>query len=263
MTGIILAVIGIILTFLFGVYSIIVNRKKKKNVSLSFEKEECYSLFKKDINRLNIDINYKGKTVDSYLILFKGIIRNNGEQDIDKNRIYKPIQIKIDKEFKWLEINITSSPDGANVNIKKINDNLLELNLDLIKKDEDIEFEALIEIPQETEIEEITDEFYKSIKFDFRITDLNRIEKIDDYYSKERIQRRKNIMYSIVGFITLIFGLFALFSQQISTYFLVLNQSKTEIEYKLISKKDTTLAFISTENENLIVECNKKEKKYL
>ncbi len=249
MTGIILAIVGLILTLIFGIYSVRNNKKSQKKISISFEKKECYSLFKEDINRLNIDINYKGKTIDNYLILFKATITNNGNLDIDKSRIFSPLKIIIDKNFKWLETNISEITNGVNADIKNITDNILELNWDLIKKNEKIEFEALIEIPQNKEIEEITEEFYKSISFDFRITDLNKIDKIIDSNSKEIRRKKSKQKVAVMSIIMLLFGLALFFSPEAPKYLSILPISQS-IEYSLKSNDTTVSVTIKAKDSN-------------
>ena len=49
-----LTILGLVLTVLFGIYSIYTYRKTNKKVSMGFENKECYSLFRDDVNRLNI-----------------------------------------------------------------------------------------------------------------------------------------------------------------------------------------------------------------
>ena len=56
MIGIILTIVGIIISIGFGIYSIWSYRKSKRNISLEFQAKECYSLFKEDVNRLNIEL---------------------------------------------------------------------------------------------------------------------------------------------------------------------------------------------------------------
>lgn len=251
MTGMILTYLGLILTIGFGVYAIIINRKTQKKVSISFKKEECYSLFKEDINRLNIDVNYKGQSVNNFLLLFKGTIENNGTLDIDKNRIYTPLKIITKKEFKWLETSISSVPDGATVKIDRISDNTIEFNWDLIKKGEQIDFEALVEIPVDSELEKITDVFYDSIKFDFRITDLSKVDKIQDFSSKDYRRRKLRIMLVFLGVFTLLMGISIFFSSELPSYLSLLPPTK-KIEYQMITNNDTLLVELNPVKNNTI-----------
>ncbi|KAB1066064.1 hypothetical protein [Salibacter halophilus] len=230
MIGTILGIGGIVLTLIFGVYTIWTTKKSQKKVSIGLEKKECYSLFKKEINRLNIDVNYAGNSIDNYLILFKGTLVNNGHKDIDKSSVYKPLRIKSKNEFKWLESSLSEVPQGATVDLNKLDDTTLEIKWDLLKKGEQIEFETLIEIPQETEIEDISDEFYNSLDFDFRITDVNNVDKLSETFPKEKKKIRRKRKLLIMGVFTFIAGLYILFSPELPEY-LSLFKDKKEIHY--------------------------------
>ncbi|WP_417613002.1 hypothetical protein [Owenweeksia hongkongensis] len=248
MIGTFLGIGGIVLTLIFGVYTIWTTKKSQKKVSIGLEKKECYSLFKKEINRLNIDVNYAGKSIDNYLILFKGNLVNNGYKDIDKSSVYKPLRIKSKNEFKWLEASLSEVPDGATVELNKLDDTTLELKWDLLKKGEQIEFETLIEIPQETEIEDISDEFYNSLDFDFRITDVNNVDKLSETFPKEKKKIRKKRKLLIMGLLAFIAGLYILFSPELPES-LSLFKDKKEIHY---------LAQYGNQNKSINVTPNSK-----
>lgn len=251
MIGILIGVVGLVLSLIFGVYSIWFNKKSNKKVSLGIEKKECYSLFKSDINRLNIDVIYSGKSIENFLVLFKGVIRNNGQTDIDKNRIYKPIQIKTKSNYKWLEFSVSANPEGASVALSKTNDQTLELNWDLLKKNEFIEFESVIEIPQNSEIDEISDDFYNGLTFDFRITDLNSIDKLTEIYSKERKTKRLIQKLYLMGIFMTVCGLFIMFSHKLPENIGFLKPVPI-IKYNIVSQADTIVTQIKTTTKSQI-----------
>ena len=171
-----------IVAFLFAVvWAIYQTRlgKKQRKIALKFAKNECYSLFRGDINSLNINIQYQSKPIKNQIILFKGEIQNSGNLDIDKQSIYQPIKLISSTDFNWLEINITNKPEGARVRMDQTDGNILELNWDLLKKGEKISFEALIEVKNFEEKKNVSKEFFDSLHFDFRITNLTQIEKED------------------------------------------------------------------------------------
>lgn len=262
MIGTLIGIAGLILTLIFGIYTIWIAKKSKRKVSLGLEKKECYSLFKKEISRLNIDIKYGGDTIDNYLILFKGTLLNNGQTDIDKSRVYKPLQIKTKTEYEWLETNLYESPEGATVNLKKINKNTIELSWDLLKKQEKIEFESLIEIPQSIEIEDISDDFYDSLVFDFRITDVNEIQKLSEVNQKEKKKNRAKRKLLGMSVFTFLAGLYITFSPELPEKFSLFKTSK-EIEFELIYKTGivySSLKPINTEKIEVNIDNLKEEK---
>jgi|GEM_PF-3200945 len=187
MIGTIISLIGIIFTLLFGLYAIWAYKKNKKNVSLEFRNRECYSLFRDDVNRLNIQISYNNRPLSNTLILLKAKLLNNGKIDIDKNRIYKPLRIKTTSDFKWLESTITSKPDGSKTKVELINEGEVQIEWDLLKKGEFIEIEAVAEIVNnEGSYGEKAIDFFNGISFDYRITDLCTIQK--DKLAPERLR---------------------------------------------------------------------------
>lgn len=190
MTGTILGIIGITITIAFGIYAIWTYKKSKRNISLEFQNKECYSLFRNDVNRLNIELSYNKKPLSNTLILLKAKLINNGKIDIDKNRIYSPLKIISTQEYKWLESTITSQPNGASTSIQLKSDNKIQIDWDLLKKEEFVEIEALAEIVDGDNPDgEKAIDFYNGLTFDFRITDLNSIQKEKQVSAMEK---RKN-----------------------------------------------------------------------
>ncbi len=251
MLGNILGIIGLIFTLIFGFYSMWIAKKTNKKVSLGLEKKECYSLFKQDINRLKIDVKYKNQTVENYLILFKGILINNGKTDIDKSRIYKPLQLKTKKKYKWLETNVYEKPEGSSITLNKLNDTTIELTWDLLKTGEKIEIESLIEVPNNIEIDEISDDFYNSIEFDFRITDINQIDKLTEINT---IEKRNSILLNIMLYLSIFIfltGFYTFFNPELPEN-TALIYSKKEIQFDILNKKDTMNAVLYSKKENTI-----------
>ncbi|TKB96021.1 hypothetical protein [Pedobacter cryophilus] len=251
MLGNILGIVGLILTLIFGIYSIWIARKTNKKVSLGLEKKECYSLFKQDINRLKIDVKYNNEIVENYLILFKGVLINNGKTDIDKSRIYKPLQLNTKKNYKWLETNVYEKPDGSSITLNKSDDTTIELSWDLLKAGEKIEFESLIEVPNNIEIDEISDDFYNSIEFDFRITDINRIDKLSEINIREKrnLRQRNKMLY--ISIFTFLAGIYIFFSPELPENISLLT-SKKEIKFEVLNRKDTINAVLYSKKDNIV-----------
>lgn len=202
--GDILAVSGILLTIVFGVYSIWAYRKTKRRISLEFLNEQCYNLFREEVNNLNIEILYKDKSINNPIILFKSRLLNSGTEDIDKSKIFKPLKITITKEFKWLEANIINQPIGCVSSILIVNDNTLKIDWDLLKQDEYIDIEAIVEIIEKDKVEGLkTLAFFNSITFDYRITDLKEINKNGGLKITNRLIRLKTISYVLSIFISI------------------------------------------------------------
>ncbi|MBN1181491.1 MAG: hypothetical protein JXB49_04330 [Bacteroidales bacterium] len=213
MLGIIFGILGIILTIFFGIIALKLSKKGKIITQLRFEKSECYQLFKTAINRLNIEIKYNNKSIGDKLILLKAKIINSGTRDIDKKSIYEPISILTNDNYKWLEANIVDQPVNIVSKSLILDENKLQIEWDLLKKNEYIEIEALIDtINDEKEYEKAND-FYNSLDFSFRITDLDKIEKEKflSAYEERTLTRLQYllmmaILYIVFGFYLIIEG---------------------------------------------------------
>lgn len=135
MTGIILGILGLIVTIVLGYYSIILTRKSRQITSLTFKNVECFSLFSSVIRKLKIDVNYNDKKIEHPLILFKGEIINTGSLDIDKASIYEPLKLISSEHFNWIEINLLKESKKTNSEIVKINNKEIQICWDLLKRE--------------------------------------------------------------------------------------------------------------------------------
>lgn len=262
MIGTILGILGVVITLGFGGYSIWVYKKSKKNVSLEFRNKECYSLFSEDVNRLNIELIYNKTTLNNTLILLKAKLINNGHVDIDKNRIYTPLKIKSSDVYNWLEATVTSAPRGAKTNIELLSGQEVELNWDLLKQNEYIEIEALVEIVGKLEKdEEKGTDFYNNLSFDYRITDLNSIQKEKQISNSKRSRSIYNKVTQIMAIITVIIGVVFLSFE----FFPQLNfMEKQVVSYAINKDNNELVTLIASENPNeitLTIEGNTEKQK--
>jgi Ca2+/Na+ antiporter len=247
----ILTIVGVLVTVGFGVYTIWIYRKNKRNVSIEFKVEQCYNLFRDDVSRLDIEVTYKKRTFSNSLILLKAKITNNGQVDIDKNRIYKPVKLISPKEFHWIEAKLISSPENSSILIDPINSNKIEFNWELLKSGESIVFESLIEAKENVDI----DTFYDNITFDFRITDLNFIAK--ENKNKKEIPLK---LFRIYIYIIIIMGAY-----QFTTSFypnLPISLISKEIIYNIETNDKNIQSLIAVDRHNsVMLRCNQTREK--
>lgn len=178
MIELIIGIFGAVLTIGFGIYSLKKMKDSTPKVELSFIKNECFSLVDESYNKLGLDIRYKEEKITNPIILLKATLRNTGSLDIDKNMMFQPLKIISSPQYKWLEAKVLTSPENANIEANIFNPNTLILNWDLLKEQESLEVEMVIE-----QIDKIQDEvpstiyFYDNIYFEHRITNLKNIRK--------------------------------------------------------------------------------------
>jgi len=250
MLGTLLTIFGLLLTIAFGIYEIWINNKTKRAVSLEFQNVECYTLFKDDINKLNIEVIHGGNVLLNTVILLKAKLLNNGQIDIDKGRIYSPLKIITTEKFNWLETKITSKPNGVNSNLTTISKSEIQLDWDLLKKDECIEFESLIEIVCKNNLNgSNVNEFYTGLSFDFRITDLSSIQKerrvpyvMRKLAFYEKLEKKLFILLTLVGLFVLVISSTPLFNSIIGEI----------TEYQIINDGIQSKAFIYSEGSDKI-----------
>lgn len=233
-----IGVLGILLTIAFGIYSVWAYFESRKTVSLGFKKNGVFSLFKEDVNRLNIDIRYGGQSINNHLILFKGELQNNGSSDLDKSKIFKPVQIICSEKFRWLESNVIQYPKDASISLKILNSQILELGWDLLKSKEKIDFECLVETPIDLVTNNTVEDLYASLDFDFRITDLKKIKKLSENYPKKRTKKIMMFTGVSMAFLTFVMGLFLIFAIELPDSLRFL-KNKKDFEYVL--KKENTV----------------------
>ncbi len=195
----ILWLIPIGLTLFLGLPSLIGWIKKKPQTSLLFKRVRGYNLFKNDVNRLNLEILYKGDVIGNNLFLFQGELVNNGCLDIDKSHLHRKLKLTTKEGFIWKEVHLVNKENPMNASIQN-NGHSIEFGWELLKSKEKIVFEALIEYDKTFSSNQI-ESFYNSISFDFRITNLKDISKEFGYSDAMRYNKKMGILSFICAFI--------------------------------------------------------------
>jgi len=180
MVEILVAIVGIILTILFGIYTIIKMKKKDPKVELFFSKNDSLVLVSQTSNELGLEINYNGEKITNPIILLDANLKNTGTIDIDRSMILQPLTIVFPQEYNCLKATVLSAPENSSIEISIFNKHKISLSWDLLKKKESLELEIIVE-----QVDKIPDEispllrFYEKIKLESRITNLRNIKKGD------------------------------------------------------------------------------------
>jgi len=176
-----LAILSVIATIIFGYFGIRYTLKYRKRTEIIFLKNSSISLFKTVVKNLDdIEIKFQGKRIDENLILFKGTFFNNGNVDIDKSIVHKPLEIELPADYSWIRHKLIDSSDGLIIN-STINENKLIFDWDLLKEGEFFTFDSLVEYKNisETDASELdfTKRLIKNMKINHRITNLRKVDK--------------------------------------------------------------------------------------
>lgn len=247
-----IGIIGVILTAGFSIYSLRKMKKSTPKVELSFSKQECFSLIDESYNELGLDIKYKGNKITNSIILLKAKIKNTGSLDIDRNLIFSPLKIISLPQYKWLEAKIISTPADANIELKIATPNELTLIWDLLKDNECIEIEMVIEETEKPQNKvPSTVNFYDNIKFEYRITNLKNIKKDSYSVSYQKINKRYFKRWLFLGLVYLIIGVTSptipfLINKQNLVH--VIHHVNLTSKFELTPKKDSLLAIKNLEN---------------
>ena len=176
----VLGITGVVSTLYLGFLGLKYTLKYRKKTEIIFLKHTSISLFKTIVKNLeDIEINFQGKKIDENLILFKGTFFNNGNIDIEKSIIHKPLEIELPQNYTWVMNKLIDSSDGLEVNTT-IRNNKLIFEWDLLKEGEYFTFDSLVEYKSDNDAIDISDigkKLLKDIKISHRITDLKNIIK--------------------------------------------------------------------------------------
>jgi hypothetical protein len=265
-----LTLLGIIATLLIGYWGVKLTLKTRRNVSVAFVEREYIPLFKTIIKNFNsLEISYKHKPITENLVLIKVSIVNDGNIDIDKSMVYKPISIKLPSNFTCIEQTITDKSENVNSAITMLNSELI-IEWDLLKKDEFISFDLLVETTVEKENDTLLDrKNLNDYKIDQRITNLNAIKKYSiDFTENEKITTSKMIRRKIMPWIFILLGLgFSLLiilkpeSRFDITYFTGQKEFKKELKLTPISISELRLKS-KVDSLNITIPVTQLKEKY-
>jgi hypothetical protein len=262
--GITLGILGVTATIIVGILGIRYSKKFTGNVSLTFVEHEWIPLFRTIVKNLDeVEVRFKQKPISENIILLNGSLINDGNYDIDKSIVHKPLSIHLPKEFKFLKAKVTKHSKNVDAHCEIINDNRLNFHWDLLKKEEFISFNSLIEF-QKGDNEEDKDGYQDlsdlfQINFEHRITnlskvkeekwDLNETEKVPIFIKKLGLP----ILTILIGIFFCFSGPFG-FSQQYYdlSYHLVENNNKRS-EIELIAKDEKYIAIVQKGKEEVKV----------
>lgn len=241
----ILAISGIVLTLFLGYLSLRYTIKYSKRPEITFIFDDFISLENSFVNGFSeIELKYQGEKLERDLYLFRGTIVNNGNVDIEKELVIKPLEIKLTPHYRWLTQRVTKKSEELNLD-SGIQRNRLAFEWDLFKVGEFFSFESMIEykkIEKDFDFSDFGPNFFSSVKLSHRIRDLKEITMQDEIPEPLFFKQ-------LVGNSILILSVVAL------SFFLTLGRvifPDYRIEYK--TKQDSVSQFVQLEakNSNLI-----------
>ena len=146
MDGNTITMIGIVITLILGVFPLYNYYFKKYPGKISFIKDKHFDLYKTLITNISdLEIKYQGNQIDKNKYLLRGYLINNGYCDITKEMIEQNLTITFKNKSKWLSSKVLSKSNNLGVKFKCIQEKL-EIEFGLLRRNEFVHFEALIDI---------------------------------------------------------------------------------------------------------------------
>lgn len=148
-TTYVLSVIGIAISFLFGICGIyLAVRKRKYPGRIAFIEEYAICLFSEVTGNLSgLSILYNNVPISHNLVLLKGRLANIGSKDISPEMVSQPLRASLPDGYQWIEVKIVESSPDVQTTASILNATTLEFNLGVFRRNEHVLFEALAEIP--------------------------------------------------------------------------------------------------------------------
>jgi hypothetical protein len=226
-------ILGIIFTGLVGWLGILYARKIRDRVNIKLLGENYLSLlstFNDQFNSLRFEVYQLPTNTNVYYYKFSLI--NTGTKDIDKPKIFEPVEVAFPDGCKIIEskINKTSS-DKIHLSITPQN-NKLTINWDLLKPNESLTIDTLIESAGIL----AQPEFEKKVIINHRIADLAKIDLINvsDIPKKPINNFVTNHLFNLLVFIGFIVLLSFAEYNAIRNY----NRPPIKIDYDLLLKSN-------------------------
>lgn len=179
---------GIILTAIFGFWTIILYLKKKYPCKIIFVAQNIIGLYDSLVKNLpELTVLYNGKNVEENLFLLRGAFLNNGKKDITEAMVEKELTLHLPKRYKILTAKVTSEESGISVSSEIVDHQKIRFKLGLFRVEEFFKIEILIE--DLSTIKSVRDSvleaeinIFRNIYFTHRIADTRKVElmPIDD-----------------------------------------------------------------------------------
>lgn len=192
--SLLLTILGIIATIVFGFLSIDLFKRKRNPGKLTLIKHSALGLFNNIAKNFDeISIQYKGNSIQENVIYIKGSIINDGDLDIDGTSVERTVQLNLNEGLKWIKAKVTeTSPElicETNIQDNEVN---LSFNFGLIRKKEFYQFEALVETQKQ---DQKAEDVFDNITISHRIANTQKIKKTT-LLTEEQMTKKKKKMKS-------------------------------------------------------------------
>jgi len=267
--SLLLTILGLLLTIVFGFLSIDLFKRKRYPGKITFVRQANISLFNSIVkNFQEISILFESNPIKENLIYIKGSFINDGDIDIEGEKIEKPISLTLPKGLRWVNCKITSQSKDFICKFEIHSETDLEFIFGLFRKSEFFQIEAIIEALDDKLNHE---NIFEELKFQHRIANTQKIS-VTTLLTESQMKNKKgkiksNIITTAVQMLlpTVISLIFIVFLKSADIHYKY-NLNGQIIEYKAAAKKNgqIELTDIATNEDNLIpIEKFQKKENYI
>ena len=210
--GIIIGIIGLVATLIFGFLSLDLIKRKKYPGKISCIKLSVISLLN-DVARnfREIKLLHNNNPIEQNLVYIKGAFINNGDIDIKSVTTENSIIMSLPDDYKWVDLTISSHSEDLVCTSSTLSDNKKKIKFDLFKRDEFITYEGLISAPDGFKV----NSFDEIIKFNHRIENTSSIG-LETILDKKTLRARKikhNLFFSAIILMAILASLAIYFNE--------------------------------------------------
>jgi ABC-type lipoprotein release transport system permease subunit len=197
----IIGILGLIATIIFGVLSIDLFKRKRRPCKLTYYPSETINIYRNLTKGFDcIEVLKNDKPIKNNVIFLSGIISCNG--DVDLTGSDNVVHMCLPEGYKWLDVKIDSCSEGveAQFSITKENNRNASLCFGLFRVNEFIKLQALVEYEEEKKLSSLND-LHRKITFSHRIQNTSDVEKGD--YIRSYIPMKRVYLFTIVNILVI------------------------------------------------------------
>lgn len=234
----VIGILGLIATIVFGVLSIDLFKRKRRPCRLSYFPSEAISLYRNLTKGFdNLEITMDKKPIKNNVVFLSGFFANSG--DIDIKGTENVVKMQLPEGFKWLEVQLDSCSDGieANFSIPDDTPSIATLNFGLFRVNEFIKFQALVEYEKKKEISTLY-RLHRKISFSHRIEDTGDVENGE--IVRRHVSYKRLLLPSLI-MILLLFGYILCAMLFLNSDNLIYRNNSTNKEYSCMMSDDNMI----------------------
>ncbi|ADE82641.1 hypothetical protein PRMUPPPA20_22850 [Xylanibacter ruminicola] len=252
----IIGILGLIATIVFGVLSIDLFKRKRRPCKLTYYPSETINIYWNLIKGFDsIEVLKNDKPIRNNVILLSGIISCNGDADLTGSN--NVVHMCLPEGYKWLDVKIDSCSEGVDAQFSITNETNRNASLcfGLFRVNEYIKLQALVEYENEKKLSSLND-LHRKITFSHRIQNTCDVEKGDELRSYIPMRRFYLLVLANVIVLSLFYGGVLLFDNSDDVIY---KDCETGMEYSCMVSDDNMIELNSRSIKDFCLELRPKK----